>query len=250
MSLSMKSLRRMTALAASLAVWAGLLAMAVAGSAHTAAAQTGGTAGPSDAETTTWTVVPQTTGDWGVAFSLGWTLGTHEGHVNGVTGTVRAQLSPLTVTEGEFRIPITAMTTGSTQRDCHMREALGIDYSHSHFPADHVCMNNQLPASGPDSVVYPDVAIKILSLRPQQTGAVLAPTQPLSGDVVLELSIHGVTHEVSAPVRLELVKPNLAQVQTGFELKLADFGIVVKMPPLMSVDDHIKVTLNLHLAPG
>jgi polyisoprenoid-binding protein YceI len=202
----------------------------------------------------TWTILPSSTGDLGLTFSLGWTLGTHQGVARRVTGSLDAQADPLAINSGEFHVPIAAMSTGSTQRDCHMREALGIDYKGSHFPADHVCVNNEVPASGPDSVVYPDIVIRVRGLQPAAgvaRGAAapsLPPAQPVDVTVPLEFSVHGVTRTVSAPLRLQLVKPDVVQAQTEFDLKLADFGIVVIMPRLMSVDDHVHVKLNLQLA--
>lgn len=201
----------------------------------------------------TWTIVPQAGGDLGVTFTLGWTLGTHQGRASRVTGSLEAQVDPLVVTQGEFRVPITAMSTGSTTRDCHMREALGIDYARSHFPADHVCANDQVPASGPDSVVYPDIVIKVQGMRPGQgVGSApaqrLTPTQSVDAQVLLGLSMHGTTRNLSAPIRLQLIKPDLVQVQMEFEVKLADFGLVVKMPALMKVEDRATVKLNLLLA--
>jgi len=155
------------------------------------------------------------------------------------------------VTQGEFRVPIAAMSTGSTTRDCHMREALGIEYARSHFPAEHVCVNDQVPVSGPDSVVYPDIVIKVQGVRPQ--GVIsgpaqrLTPTQSVYTQVLFGLSMHGTTRDMSAPIRLQLIKPDSVQVQMEFEVKLADFGLAVKMPALMKVEDRAKVKLNLLL---
>lgn len=201
----------------------------------------------------TWTIARRPGGDLGLTFSLGWTLGTHQGHANQVTGSLKARAMPLTVAEGEFRVPITAMTTGSSTRDCHMREALGIDYAHSRFPKQHVCANDRLPASGPDSVVYPEIVVKIRGLGPAQPAApeqrfgVAAAPQSTSVPARLELSIHGITREVSAPLRLAVIKTEAVQVETEFDLKLADFGIVVNMPPGLRVADHTAVRLNLLL---
>ena len=211
--------------------------------------------GPSFAQNAaprTWTIVPQAGGDLGVTFSLGWTLGTHQGRASRVTGSLDAQLDPLVVSQGEFRVPIAAMSTGSTTRDCHMREALGIDYARSHFPAEHVCVNDQVPVSGPDSVVYPDIVIKVQGVRPSQgvtSGSALrlTPAQPVEAQVLFSLSTHGTTRDMSAPIRLQLTKPDVVQVQMEFEVKLADFGLVVKMPALMKVEDRAKVKLNLLL---
>ena len=199
----------------------------------------------------TWTIVPQAGGDLGVTFSLGWTLGTHQGRASRVTGSLEAQIEPLAVTQGEFRVPITAMSTGSTTRDCHMREALGIDYARSHFPAEHVCVNDQVPVSGPDSVVYPDIVIKVQGVRPQGVASgpaqMLTPMQWVDTHVSFRLSMHGTTRDMAAPIRLQLIKPDVVQVQMEFEVKLADFGLVVKMPALMKVEDRAKVKLNLLL---
>jgi polyisoprenoid-binding protein YceI len=198
----------------------------------------------------TWAIVPSQAGDLGLTFSLGWTLGTHQGKASRVTGSLEAQPDPLVITGGEFHVPITAMSTGSTTRDCHMREALGIDYKNSHFPANHVCMNDEVPPSGPDSVVYPEIVIRIRGPQPAsaRAAAALDPKQPVDVMVPLEFSVHGVTRTVSAPLRLQWTKPDLVHAQTEFDLKLADFGIVVIMPRLMSVDDHVHVKLNLQLA--
>jgi polyisoprenoid-binding protein YceI len=200
----------------------------------------------------TWTIVQSPAGEFGMTFTLGWTLGTHHGVASRVTGTLDAQAAPLAIKGGEFHVPITAMSTGSTQRDCHMREALGIDYKGSHFPTAHVCVNDQVPASGPDSVVYPDIAIKLRGGPPpaatRGVATSLVPGQPVDVTVPVEFSIHGVTRTISAPLRLQWNKPDVVQAQTEFDLKLADFGIVVIMPRLMSVDDHVHVKLNLLLA--
>ncbi|MGB7217445.1 MAG: YceI family protein [Vicinamibacterales bacterium] len=182
---------------------------------------------------TTWSIVPHADGNLGLAFSLGWTLGTHEGKASEVTGSVQARLEPLAIAQGEFRVPIAAMSTGSVSRDCHMREALGLDYARSRFPEEHVCVSDQLPASGPDSVAFPDIVVRMRGSGPGPTA-------------LLELSLHGRTNRVSAPVRLQRIGSDV-QVQTEFELKLADFGITVIMPPLMRVADHVTVRLNVLL---
>jgi len=214
-------------------------------------ATSGATAQPS--ASSTWTIVPSQAGDPGLTFSLKWTLGTHQGKASRVTGSLEAQPDPLVIAGGEFRVPISAMTTGSVTRDCHMREALGIDYIHSHFPADHVCVNDEVPASGPDSVVFPEIVIRIKNPQPASAPArtaapALAPAQPVDVTVPLEFSVHGVTRTVSAPLRLQWMRPDVVQAQSEFDLKLADFGIVVIMPRLMSVDDHVRVKLNVLLA--
>ena len=151
----------------------------------------------------TWSIVPQTEGDLGLKFSLGWSLGTHEGQASRVTGSMQAQTEPLAIARGEFRVPIASMSTGSPTRDCHMREALGINYQGSRFPSDHVCVSDQVPASGPDSVVFPEIVIGIREVRPVAQGSPvrLTGTQPVTVQVPLSMSVHGVTREVALNMR-------------------------------------------------
>jgi len=168
-----------------------------------------------------------------------------------VSGSLQAQLNPLAIAQGEFRVPIASMSTGSSTRDCHMREALGIDYAHSRFPTDHVCVNDQLPSSGPDAAAFPEIVIRIRGLR-QAEGARgpvgLTPMQPLDAEIRLGLSIHGRDNDLSAPVRMQLLKPDLVQVDTEFDVRLSDFGVVVIMPRLLSVADRARVKLALLLS--
>jgi polyisoprenoid-binding protein YceI len=241
---TVRTFRALTALIAALTI------AASAGMTALFAQSRGNAAAGPRSDSGTWTIVPQSDGNLGMSFSLGWTLGTHEGRASKVSGSLQAQLNPLTVGQGEFRIPIAAMSTGSVTRDCHLREALGIEYARSRFPAEHVCVNNQVPAAGPDSVVFPEIIVTVRGLRPVKADVplTLTPMQPLDAEILLALTIHGIVHDLSAPVRLQLTKSDVVQVETQFDVKLVDFGIVVKMPPLMSVDDHTRVKLVLLLA--
>ena len=216
-------------------------------------AQSRSTASPVQrAEPSTWTIVPQPGIDLGITFSIGWTLGTHGGRAAQVRGTLRAAPDPLVITQGEFRVPIAAMSTGSATRDCHLPEALGIDYSRSQFPREHVCVNDRLPTSGPDSVVFPEIVITLRELRPLQqatspTPLRLVPNQKIDAQILMGLSIHGVTQDLTAPVELQMDDAQRVRVATSFDVALAPFGVVVKMPPLMSVKDRAKVKLSLLL---
>jgi hypothetical protein len=199
-----------------------------------------------------WEVVPHADGQLGVTFSLGWTLGTHEGQASRVTGSVQGQVEPFSIGPGEFRVPVAGMSTGSATRDCHMREALGLDYSHSRFPGEHVCVNDRVPASGPDAIVFPDIIVRIAGVppnRPASWPASLPPMRPVEVVIPLEISMHGVRKTASAPFRLALVARDRLQAETEFDVKLADFGIVVLMPRLLGVDDHAHVRLTLLMRP-
>lgn len=204
------------------------------------------------AEPATWAIVPQAGGDLGMTFTLGWTLGTHEGRASRVSGSLLAELDPLRIVQGEFRVPIASMSTGSASRDCHMREALGIDYSRSRFPREHVCVNDRVPASGPDSVTFPDVVVRIRGLQSSSRGTSSAPlrlaqNQPVDAQMLLGISIHGVTQDLLTPVHLQLDAAQRVRVSAEFDVRLAAFEVVVLMPRLMSVQDRARVKLSLLL---
>ena len=71
--------------------------------------------------------------------------------------------------------------------------------------------------------------------------------QSVDAQALFGLSMHGTTRDMSAPIRLRLIKPDMVQVQMEFQVTLADFGLVVKMPALMKVEDRATVKLNLLL---
>lgn len=68
---------------------------------------------------------PTLTGS-GLKFSVGYSAGVHKGVASEIDGSaaidVHDQINSL-----NFKIPIRSMSTGNLPRDCHMREALGLD---------------------------------------------------------------------------------------------------------------------------
>jgi polyisoprenoid-binding protein YceI len=191
----------------------------------------------------------------GVSFQIAYTFGVHNGSSGAITGHARAAIDPLELTAARFSVPIATMTTGSALRDCHMRESLGLDYSRSRFPEDHVCsLANELPAAGPDAIAFPtiDVSfIRVSSARSAPSAAELAVRagQAADFDVEADLSVHGVTRRVEIPVRVELEGGGKLRVKSTFEIKLADHGIVVKAFSGVNVRDRARVALDLLLAP-
>jgi polyisoprenoid-binding protein YceI len=199
-----------------------------------------------------FTVVPQANGASGVSFSIGYTFGTHVGRSSQATGTVQAQLDPLILSSGDLSVPIAAMTTGDPTRDCHMREALGIDYTHSRFPGSHVCVSNQTPATGPDSIAFPEIHIRLVEVKPLTSNIPPNALRVVAGQVTdvqatLQLTIHGVTQTFTPPVRLSVDETGRVTAQASVDVKLADFGIVVKPAGPIVVKDHATVALNLLL---
>src|SRR5262245_35509977 len=97
-------------------------------------------------------------GATGISFRLPYTGGTHTGSARSASGTLTFDPSSLIRINAHIVVPIDDIHSGDSKRDCHMREALGLDYTRSQFPKSHVCDNaNRIPTSGPDSVVYPTI---------------------------------------------------------------------------------------------
>src|SRR3954471_21635216 len=82
----------------------------------------------------------------GITLSLPYTFGTHTNRVVRAAGELRMDPDSPQGVSGTLRVPIDAIVSDSKERDCHMREALGLDYSRSQFPREHVCKDDRLPA--------------------------------------------------------------------------------------------------------
>ena len=97
-------------------------------------------------------------------FEIGYTAGVHKGSASQVEGLVNFDANNQ-LTLANFTVPLSSLSTGNSTRDCHMREALGINYELSNFPKDHVCeAGDVLPSSGPNSVAYPTIEFEFSKL--------------------------------------------------------------------------------------
>ena len=187
----------------------------------------------------------------GLVIDVPYTMGTHHEHVAEVHGTLRADPVTLRLEGGRLVIPLAGFRSDDPKRGCHLREALGLDYARSRFPREHVCDDrNQLPASGPDAIAFPEV---VLELR--QGGPAAASHE--AGEVEVEgtLTLHGVTR----PVKLHLVAtraesaPGMLRVRGRVPIRLADFGVAVKPAKVLfvsiAVGDEVTVVVDALLEP-
>ncbi len=190
----------------------------------------------------------------GVLFSIPYSAGTHEGWARSLEGLVETDENDQLVS-AQFMVPIESLTTSNKTRDCHMLEALGLDYNASSFPEQHVCNSqNQLPRTGPNSIVYPNLAFQFQSFSQVPT----VPLQlgvPIKARVKAVLQIHGVTRQLnSLPITVTktIVRGQaLLRVQSQFQLSLQNYKIIVKPvrigPFSFGVDDTLSVSLDLIL---
>ncbi|MGE5049349.1 MAG: YceI family protein [Deltaproteobacteria bacterium] len=188
----------------------------------------------------------------GIALSLPYTFGTHDDRVVRVAGELRLDPDSPQGVSGTLRVPIDAIVSDSKERDCHMREALGIDYSRSQYPREHVCKDDRLPAG---AVAYPEIILQVRGAQaPPVTGMSVGKESPVSVQALW--TIHGVTR----PARLQLKAardaktPGAVRLRGTSEVRLSDFGVVVKSAQVLfvssSVGEVATVHFDLELAPS
>lgn len=197
-----------------------------------------------------------------VSFDIGFTAGVHRGTASSLTGSLVLDATNRLV-KGTFTVPLSVIRTSNETRDCHLREAMGIDYSHSQFPAQHVCDGqNRTPVAGPDSVVFPNIDFEFTNLV-QTSGGDLPATLAVGTtyNVFLrgKFSMHGQSKLLDGGAaattlvgKLIVESASRLRLQSAFPVVLKDYGIIVKPsklgPVTISVADKATVTLNIQLA--
>ncbi len=194
-------------------------------------------------------------GETGIKFSLPYRAGIHHGQSSEIRGQVVTDENDQLVS-ANFVVPISSLSTNNATRDCHMREALGIDYTNSKFPKEHVCdRDNVLPVKGPDAIVYPEIHLSFKRFE-------VAPATPfpvgkaVDTKVLVQFEIHGVEQELIVPLKVLKTIPSQGRSSlkiTGkFPVILADHGIVVKPFKLGPIEIGVgdKATAEIDLTVG
>jgi len=208
-------------------------------------------AAPAAAEPRTYRVAPVAEGSKAEAIVV-YSLGSHTQVAGEVRGEVRTDPSTLAEVSGAVVVPLASIRGDGSTRDCHMREALGLDYTAGgHFPAEHVCdASNQLPASGPDAVAFPEIRMELITARPLDDLSLLGQGQPVRVELEVKWMLHGVAH-----VQKELAR--VLRDGTGLRARgrstivLRDFDVVVKPVKVLfaevKVGDAVTVSYDLKL---
>jgi hypothetical protein len=185
-----------------------------------------------------------------------YSLGTHAVKAEQIRGEVSADPSTLASATGVVVIPLAGLHGDGGTRDCHMREALGLDYAAAgaRFPAEHVCDgSDRLPASGPDAVAFPDIRLEVVGIRPLDDLALLDAGKPVRVELDVRWTLHGVTRAAKELARVVRDGPGL-RVRGRATVTLADFGVVVKPTKVLfaeiKVGDAVTVTYDLRFLPG
>src|SRR5262249_19199342 len=183
-----------------------------------------------------------------------YSLGSHTQTAQEIRGEVTADPTTLASVSGTVVIPLAGIRGDGGTRDCHMREALGLDYgAGGRFPAEHVCdANNQVPSSGPDAIAFPDIQMELLSARPLDDLSLLGQGQPVRVELQVKWTIHGVTHTQKELTRV-LRDGNGLHARGRSTIVLQDFHVVTKPVKVLfaevKVGDAVTVTYDLRLLP-
>lgn len=186
----------------------------------------------------------------GIVFRFSTPLENAKGGVTEINGFLQVDEQTNVVKSGGFAVPIASMDTGNKKRNCHMIEALGLDYKKSGFPAEHVCDgDNNLPKSGPNSVVFPEIALLFLDFTLEETG------EPFKlGENKIQKLVINARWMIRDQTRDVVLKATVTQDKdkVTFEgktsLSLNDFGIIVKKAGPIAVNDEVKVQVKTTLA--
>ena len=207
------------------------------------------------------TYVPTASVAPAVSFDIAYTAGVHRGTSTLVTGSLVLDNANRLV-KGLLSVPLTSLKTRNETRDCHLREAMGIDYTHSAFPAQHVCdARNQTPVTGPDSVVFPNIEFEFTDLVQTSGEALPSPLVVATTYTVFlrgKFSLHGQTRlldggqpNATLVGKLTAEASDRIRIQSAFPVVLQDYAIVVKPsklgPVTISVANQATVSLNLLL---
>ncbi len=187
-----------------------------------------------------------------VEWSIPYTFGTHRGTADSLTVEARWDAEGSELTGLSLRVPIESLHSGNATRDCHLREALGLDYSGSRYPGAHACdRKDELPPTGPDRVAFPEIVFETVADSSPVKCVLPTPGQRSETEIAGTWTIHGVSRadRVKATVSTTGTNPPTLHVEGEHTLSLADFGVVVKPFLLSRVGDRVHVKFSFSLSP-
>jgi polyisoprenoid-binding protein YceI len=191
----------------------------------------------------------------GIEVRLPYSVGTHEVRARAIAGEVRLDPEAPAALSGALSVSLADLISDNRERDCHMREGLGLDYTRSRFPKEHVCKDDELPKDGADAVAFPEI-------RFEARAADAPPLSELGAGTQVPVTVQGTwtLHGVSRPASLSLwlsrdaSTPGALRLQGRVPIRLADFGIVIKSASVLfvtiSVAEEATVLLDLRLLPA
>ena len=183
-----------------------------------------------------------------------YSLGSHTQVAQEIRGGVTLDPTTLASGSGAVVVPIAGIRGDGGTRDCHMREALGLDYAAGgRFPKEHVCDGqDRLPASGAEAVAFPDIRLEVLGSRPLDELALLEAGKPVRVELDVRWTLHGVARPGRELVRVLRDGAGL-RARGRSTVNLAEHGVQVRPTKVLfaeiKVGDAVTVTYDLRLVP-
>ena len=186
---------------------------------------------------------PDPTSPGRISISVPYTLGTHTGEVAWPDWTLSVGPGRSRVAALRIAFPIAKIDMGKGKMNCHMTEALGLNYAVSQFPEKHACdRNHRLPSQGPDSVVFPEVVFRA---EPFDLPA-------SDGKIALKgaWTIHGVEKDAVLSVDFRRNPDGSFDFSGSHRWTLEDYGVVVKPFLAISVKGTVQADFQSKLRPA
>ncbi len=143
------------------------------------------------------------------------------GRTNAVTGSMT--ISGTEVTDAEFTVDLTKITTNESRRDSRVQSAL-------------------------DTAQFPEATFELT--EPIELGADAATGAEVTATAKGDLTIKGVTKPVEFPLQAKLVNGTVVAVGS-LDITFSDFGVEVPSAPVvLSADDNGKLELQFLLTKG
>jgi polyisoprenoid-binding protein YceI len=168
-----------------------------------------------------------------------YTMGTHKLKSNQFIGNIDWDPKTNEIKSGELKLAIANIKTDKEEMECHMREALGLDYDASDFPETHICNDkDELPKDGPNSIKYPEI-----------TATLLSPLKIGDNKAKVRWMIHGKTKELTMPITLtQDERSEDLLLNSSWNMKLSDFDIIVKKFLFIAVKNDVSLKLTMSLS--
>lgn len=168
-----------------------------------------------------------------------YTMGTHKLKSNHFLGHIEWDPKTNEIKGGELKLAIANIQTDKEEMECHMREALGLDYDASDFPETHICNDkDELPKDGSNSIKYPEI-----------TATLLSPLKIGMNKAKVRWMIHGKTKELTMPITLTRDESSeKLMLHSSWTMKLSDFDIIVKKFLFIAVKNEVSLKLTMALS--
>jgi polyisoprenoid-binding protein YceI len=191
----------------------------------------------------------------GITVQVPYSFGTHQVAAHQVEGEIQIDPESLSVQGGPLRASLFQLKSDDPQRDCHMREGLGLDYSRSRFPKDHVCdAQNRLPNQGNDAVAFPYIELRITNSQTLDDPRLLNQGREVRIVANGTWVIHGIKRPASLQLTVSDDLNGAFRVRGRQTFVLSDFGVQVKSASVAifssSVRGEATAIFNLRLEPA